>query len=66
MTPVVAFTAVSLCGKLRGYLKYVGRQEVPKKPLPSVKNWAERLAIVDGNALLGGERLELGVIEQAE
>ena len=24
VTPVVAFTAVSLCGKLRGYLKYVG------------------------------------------
>ena len=24
MTPVFAFTAVSLCGKLRGYLKYVG------------------------------------------
>ena len=24
VTPVVAFTAISLCGKLRGYLKYVG------------------------------------------
>ena len=43
-----------------------GEQVIHAFPVRIHHGQRSGLAIVDGNALLGGERLELGVIEQAD
>ena len=56
-----AFRIAVFDGRARG-----GEQVTHAFPVRIHHGRRSGLAIVDGNALLGGERLELGVIEQAD
>ncbi|MBH8620113.1 hypothetical protein [Bifidobacterium longum] len=56
-----AFRIAVFDGRARG-----GEQVIHAFPVRIHHGRRSGLAIVDGNALLGGERLELGVIEQAD
>lgn len=56
-----AFRIAVFDGRARG-----GEQVIHAFPVRIHHGQQSGLAIVDGNALLGGERLELGVIEQAD